>query len=82
MQQNANLAIRLANTKGKYVTIQSIISHPICCGYLKDFCMSQYNDESLNFVLQVDELRDLFLIDKVHICICMCVANKSELTTL
>lgn len=64
VQQNANLTSRIAKTKEKYVTIKSLISHPICCGYLKEFCISQYNEESLNFVLQVDEMRDLFLIDK------------------
>jgi hypothetical protein len=65
VQQNAKLTTRLAKTKEKYITIKSLISHPICCGYLKEFCISQYNEESLNFVLQVDEIRDLFLIDKI-----------------
>jgi hypothetical protein len=64
VQQNAKLTTRIAKTKEKYITIKSLISHPICCGYLKEFCISQYNEESLNFVLQVDEIRDLFLIDK------------------
>jgi hypothetical protein len=64
LQQNANLTSRVAKTKEKYITIKSLISHPICCGYLKEFCISQYNEESLNFVLQVDEIRDLFLVDK------------------
>ena len=54
---NANLVRR------KYMTIQSLISHPICCGYLLQFCRSEYNAESLSLILEVDELRDTFGAD-------------------
>jgi Regulator of G protein signaling domain len=48
----------------KYLTIQSLISHPICCGYLLQFCQSEYNAESLSLILEVDELRDTFASDQ------------------
>ena len=55
---NVNLVRR------KYLTIQSLISHPICCGYLLQFCQSEYNAESLSLILEVDDLRDTFAADQ------------------
>lgn len=61
--QSANILENASLIKKKYHTIQSIIGHPICCGYLMKFCMKECNAESLNFVLEVDELRDSFVPD-------------------
>ena len=61
--QSANILENATFIRKKYVTIQSIIGHPICCGYLMKFCMKECNSESLNFVLEVDELRDSFVPD-------------------
>ena len=55
----------VASIRRKYMTIKSLIGHPICCGYLLQFCQSEYNAESLNFVLEVDELRDTFAADNL-----------------
>ena len=43
-----------------YQSIDKLISNPICCGYLRLFCLSQYNSENLDFILAVDEFRDMF----------------------
>ena len=61
--QSSTTAANTSIIKRKYVTIQSLIGHPICCGYLMQFCQSECNAESLAFVLKVDELRDTFAAD-------------------
>lgn len=48
----------------KYSDIESIISNPICCGYLLQFCEAQHNSENVRFFLEVDEFRDMFAVDK------------------
>lgn len=56
-------AANAGSIRKKYSTIQSLIGHPICCGYLLLFCQREYNAESLSLVLEVDELRDTFSSD-------------------
>ena len=53
--------------KRNYMTIDALISHPICCGYLLLFCTSQFNAENLRFILDVDDFRDLFLVDPANV---------------
>lgn len=60
---NGQDEMRLMDTRRKYATIESLIGHPICCGYLLKFCQSEYNAENLNFLLEVDEFRDSFVVD-------------------
>ena len=51
------------NVRRKYPTINDMINHPICCGFLLQFCESQHNAENLYFIREVDEFRDLFSVD-------------------
>lgn len=51
-------------TSLKYSSIESVISNPICCGYLLQFCEAQHNSENVRFFLEVDEFRDMFAADK------------------
>lgn len=48
------------NIRKKYSSIESIIEHPICCGYLMKYCENQHNSESLSIVNDIDEYRELF----------------------
>ncbi|CEG35162.1 regulator of g-protein signaling 6-like isoform x1 [Plasmopara halstedii] len=40
------------------IDIDDIISNPISCGYLLDFCQKQYCAENLNFFMAVDKFKD------------------------
>lgn len=40
------------------IEIDDIISNPISCGYLLDFCQKQYCAENLNFFMAVDKFKD------------------------
>ncbi|KAF1795842.1 RGS domain [Phytophthora cactorum] len=40
------------------IVIDDIISNPISCGYLLDFCQKQYCAENLNFFMAVDKFKD------------------------
>ena len=51
---------RIVNVSNQYKTIESIITSPICCGYLLQFCKVEFNAENLTFILEVDEYRDIF----------------------
>lgn len=51
------------NIRKKYSSIDEIISHPTCFGFLLQFCRSQHSDENLSFIRDVDEFRDLFIGD-------------------
>ena len=51
------------NVRRKYPTICDMINHPICCGFLLQFCESQHSAENLYFIREVDEFRDLFSVD-------------------
>ena len=51
------------NVRRKYPTISDMINHPICCGFLLQFCESQHSAENLYFIREVDEFRDLFSVD-------------------
>jgi hypothetical protein len=51
------------NIRKKYSNIPDLINHPICCGFLLQFCESQHNSENLNFIREVDDFRELFLGD-------------------
>ena len=51
-------------TASKYMKMESVISNPLCCGYLLQFCEAQHNSENVRFFLEVDEFRDMFAADK------------------
>mmetsp|Transcript_34206 Transcript_34206/g.32607 ORF Transcript_34206/g.32607 Transcript_34206/m.32607 type:complete len:529 (+) Transcript_34206:105-1691(+) len=51
------------NIRKKYSNIPDLINHPICCGFLLQFCESQHNSENLNFIREVDDFRELFMGD-------------------
>jgi hypothetical protein len=51
------------NIRKKYADIDIIINHPICCGYLLNFCNIQFCAENLNFVCEVHRFQDLFAVD-------------------
>jgi hypothetical protein len=51
------------NIRKKYADIDVIINHPICCGYLLNFCNIQFCAENLNFVCEVHRFQDLFAVD-------------------
>ncbi|KAG1687010.1 hypothetical protein DVH05_005750 [Phytophthora capsici] len=40
------------------IVIDDIISNPVSCGYLLDFCQKQYCAENLNFFMAVDKFKD------------------------
>uniref|UniRef100_K3X4P2 RGS domain-containing protein n=1 Tax=Globisporangium ultimum (strain ATCC 200006 / CBS 805.95 / DAOM BR144) TaxID=431595 RepID=K3X4P2_GLOUD len=40
------------------ITIDDIISNPVSCGYLLDFCQKGYCAENLNFFMAVDKFKD------------------------
>lgn len=41
------------------------MSNPLHCGYMLSFCENEYNTENLDFIIEVDRLRDNMLIDTV-----------------
>jgi hypothetical protein len=53
------------NIRKKYSNIPALINHPICCGFLLQFCELQHNSENLNFIREVDDFRELFFADNL-----------------
>lgn len=51
-------------TSTAYDAIEDIINSPVCCGYLKEFCNSQFNVESLQFIMEVDAFQNSLGVDK------------------
>lgn len=47
-----------------YANMDILVSNPLCCGYLLQFCEAQHNSENVRFYLEVDEYRDMFAPDK------------------
>ena len=47
-----------------YSNIDTLVSNPLCCGYLLQFCEAQHNSENVRFYLEVDEYRDMYAADK------------------
>mmetsp|Transcript_154 Transcript_154/g.187 ORF Transcript_154/g.187 Transcript_154/m.187 type:complete len:406 (-) Transcript_154:754-1971(-) len=51
----------------KYQSIEAIIMNPICLGYLLQFCTEEHNAENVNFLLAVDEYKDVYTLDRAEI---------------
>jgi hypothetical protein len=67
-RESVNVSSSISSSKeleNDYTSIHSLISNPICRGFLLQFCESQYNSENLNFVSEVIRFRDIFFaVDK------------------
>ena len=40
--------------------VEDLIDDPIGCGFLLRFCIRQHNEENLNFIIEVNRLREVF----------------------
>ena len=54
------------NVRKKYSEILSLVSHPVCYGFLLHFCEIQHCDENLSFIRAVDEYHSIFSADWVQ----------------
>jgi hypothetical protein len=49
--------------QGDFQELFDILDNPISCGYLYTFCESEYNSESIRFIIIVDEFKDVLKRD-------------------
>lgn len=54
------------NISKKYQNFDAIILNPICLGYLLQFCTDEHNAENVNFLLAVDEYKDVYTLDRAE----------------
>lgn len=53
----------ISEFNGDFAELFDILENPISCGYLYTFCISEYNSESIRYILAVDEFKDIMKRD-------------------